>query len=392
MTRAPRFAHRRTTDPGGPTMPKPVPVPVRRKLLQLARRGEAAASLAAAFGLPVRTVRHLLKRFRDRGEAAVAPDYLAPRPLPHAHPAEVRDAALALRRDHPSWGAELIRVALRVGRPELPSPSATTPRRWSRDAGLGPAPRGHRPSGPRARAAAPHEAWQVDASERIPLRDGTEVCWLRVVDEASGAVLRTAVFPPGAVEPGASPGHPGRAPGDVRAVGPARAIAGGQRHAVGLAGRPADGPGLLAGRPGGGRGRQPAPPPRGQRRGRALSGGRQGLGGARAVRLGGRAGGAAGGAGPLAPRALPDARRAAPRRGLPRPAALGPGLFPRGGGDGLGRAPGLGAAGVLRRAPAGRLAGPGVALPAALSGRRPVGGPRDLGGFRRPVEVVGVPG
>src|SRR4051794_13630464 len=253
-------------------MPKPVPVPVRRKLLQLARRGQGAAALAAAFDLPVRTVRHLLKRFRDRGAAAVDPDYRAPRALPHAHPAEVRDAALALRREHPGWGAELIRVALRVGRPELPSPSATTLRRWSRDAGLGPAPRGHRPSGPRARAAAPHEAWQVDASERIPLRDGTEVCWLRVVDEASGAVLRTAVFPPGAVEPGASPGHPGRAPGDVRAVGPARAIAGGQRHAVGLAGRPADGPGLLAGRPGGGRGRQPAPPPRGQRRGRALSG------------------------------------------------------------------------------------------------------------------------
>jgi hypothetical protein len=59
-------------------MPKPVPVPVRRKLLQLSRRGQGGAALAAAFGLPIRTVRHLLKRFRDRGEAAVDPDYRAP--------------------------------------------------------------------------------------------------------------------------------------------------------------------------------------------------------------------------------------------------------------------------------------------------------------------------
>src|SRR5262245_56465355 len=114
MTRTSRLANRRTTDPGGPTMPKPVPIPVRRKLLQRARRGEGAAALAAAFGLPVRTVRHLLKRFRDRGDGALAPDYRVPRGLPHAHTAAVREASLALRREHPGWGAELIRVALRA--------------------------------------------------------------------------------------------------------------------------------------------------------------------------------------------------------------------------------------------------------------------------------------
>lgn len=208
-------------------MPKPVPIPVRRKLLHRARSGEGAAELAAAFGLPVRTVRHLLKRFRDRGDGALAPDYRAPRGLPHAHAAAVRDASLGLRREHPGWGAELIRVALRVRRPELPSPSAASLRRWFRDAGLGPAPRGHRASGSRGRAAEPHQTWQVDASERIPLRDGRQVSWLRVVDEASGAVLGTAVFPPGLLEPGRAPGHPGHAAAVVRAMGPARAAAGG---------------------------------------------------------------------------------------------------------------------------------------------------------------------
>src|SRR5262245_29728293 len=94
------------------SMPKPIPVPVRRKLLQRARRGEAPAALAAAFGLPARTVRHLLRRFRERGEGAVTPDYRAPAPLPHAYPVDVREAASALRREHPTWGADLIRIAL----------------------------------------------------------------------------------------------------------------------------------------------------------------------------------------------------------------------------------------------------------------------------------------
>ena len=35
----------------------------------------------------------------------------------------------------------------------------------------------------------------MGASELIPLADGTLVCWLRIVDEATGAVLRTARSP-----------------------------------------------------------------------------------------------------------------------------------------------------------------------------------------------------
>jgi hypothetical protein len=31
----------------------------------------------------------------------------------------------------------------------------------------------------------------MDAAELIPLADRTRVCWLRIVDEATGAVLET---------------------------------------------------------------------------------------------------------------------------------------------------------------------------------------------------------
>jgi transposase len=177
-------------------MPRPVPIPIRRKLFQRAQQGESTASLAAAFGLPPRTVRHLLQRLRQRGPDGLRPDYHPPRHLPQAYSAEVRQVALALRRDHPSWGAVLIWVALREGHPERSWPSPSTLRRWFHEAGLGPAPSPRRPRRRADRATVPHQTWQIDASERIALADGTQVCWLRVVDEATGAVLGTTIFPP----------------------------------------------------------------------------------------------------------------------------------------------------------------------------------------------------
>ena len=65
-------------------MPKSVPVPVRQKPWERAFRGESVASLADAFGLPPRTVRHLLKRRRDQGEPGLTPATARPssRPMP----------------------------------------------------------------------------------------------------------------------------------------------------------------------------------------------------------------------------------------------------------------------------------------------------------------------
>src|SRR5258705_11483112 len=86
-------------------MPKPIPIPVRQKLLQRAQLGESTASLAAAFGLAPRTVRHLRKRFRDRRPDSIPPDYRRPKEQAHAYSDRVREVALGLRRAHPSLGA-----------------------------------------------------------------------------------------------------------------------------------------------------------------------------------------------------------------------------------------------------------------------------------------------
>jgi transposase len=203
-------------------MPAPVPVPIRQALWDRHQRGATAPELAEAFGLPARTVRDILRRGRLRGREGLAPHRRAPAPRPE-HPA--RAAALLLRREHPAWGAGLIRVMLKRQGIE-PLPAARTIQRWVVAAGLGPATPGRRPArAARARAGSPHDTWQMDAAEDIPLADGSHACWLRIADEFTGAVLMTAIFPPREMEQRAGRRDPAVPPRGLHGLGHAGANA-----------------------------------------------------------------------------------------------------------------------------------------------------------------------
>jgi transposase InsO family protein len=79
-----------------------------------------------------------------------------------------------------------------------------TLQRWFRRAGLLAARSGRR-AGPSSyqRAQQPHDVWQMDAADQVALQNGRQVCWLRIADECSGAVLQTTVFPPSLLARGA---------------------------------------------------------------------------------------------------------------------------------------------------------------------------------------------
>lgn len=184
-------------------MPRPVPVPIRRAMLRRSQHGESASQLAHSFGLPLRTVRHLLCRFREMGDGTVDPSYKSAH-IQDASSQRFMRAALKMRQQHPTWGAGLIRVLLRNKSGKQSIPAERTIQRWFRRANLSPSPRGRRPSSQTNRAQRPHEVWQMDAKERVKLRSGELVSWLRLVDECSGAVLWTTVFPPRVLEPSAA--------------------------------------------------------------------------------------------------------------------------------------------------------------------------------------------
>jgi hypothetical protein len=218
-------------------MPHPTPLPLRQVIRQRAEQGQGIAEIAAALDLVPRTVRHLLQRIRMRGQEGLAPSYACSRDMGIYQVRNFLEQALALRREHPTWGAGLIRVFLRRGHPQAPIPAERTVQRWFQHAGLNPAPSGRRPTTANPqRAQQPHQRWQVDAAEQVGLKDGTRVCWLRIVDECTGAVLETAVFPPAEVELRSGYCRSGRFAPCFSALGTTSGDARGQRHPVGFVG------------------------------------------------------------------------------------------------------------------------------------------------------------
>ena len=136
-----------------------------RQVIRRRLTGPRAAAIAAAPRPVPRTVRHLLQRWRRRkGPASLAVSYVSPVAARSRTVRELRDEAERFRRDHPTWGAGLIRVHLRRAHPRHELPAERTIQRWLERAGL--APRGRRPGVNPDRAARPHEVWQMDAAER----------------------------------------------------------------------------------------------------------------------------------------------------------------------------------------------------------------------------------
>jgi transposase len=213
-------------------MPQALAVAVRQTIVERHLAGASLPAIARALGLSPWTVRTLWRRYRDRGDAGLVPDYAAcGRPGPR-HPQPLYAHALLLRRAHPGWGAGVIRTELAQQHPQLALPHEATLRRWFRDAGLALSPAPPRPPTP-PRAQVPHERWQLDATEQIPLADGSRVSWLAASDEATGAMLGAVVFPLRPLDDGGSVGGAGGVADLVRPVGAAYPAARRQRRAVG---------------------------------------------------------------------------------------------------------------------------------------------------------------
>lgn len=195
-------------------MPRALSVPLREEIVERHRRGETLASVAGEMALPYYTVRKVWRYHARRGSLQPRYDRCG-RPGVRSSRWAHR-SALWLKRRHPRWGAGLILTLLRERRPEEPLPHERTLQDWFKRAGL---TRPRSPGAPplpqeRGRASEPHEVWQMDAKEQVALGDGTQVCWLTLTDEASGALLGAEVFPPGALGPGGTlGGESGAVPG-----------------------------------------------------------------------------------------------------------------------------------------------------------------------------------
>jgi hypothetical protein len=207
-------------------MPQAIAVAVRQQIVERREAGGTLEAVAGELGLAYYTVRGIWRRYRLRGPGGLGPDYGRCGRWGRRAPRLVERAALTLRRRHPRWGAGLIRVLLQERWPQVAVPSTRTLQRWFGAAGLV-APRRQRLPQERAWARAPHEVWQVDATEGQRLASGERASWLAATDECSGAQLGATPFPPALLRSSHARGGAGRIARAVRPLGTARTAAGG---------------------------------------------------------------------------------------------------------------------------------------------------------------------
>jgi transposase len=186
-------------------MPRALSFPYREEIVRRHQAGEPLSTVAQSLHVPYATAKKWWGRYRAHGEAGLQSGYPDCGPQGARTAPAVQQAALALRQEHPTWGAGLIRLQLLAQFPTATLPRERTLQRWFRAAGLQP-PRAKRPPIARHRGQQPHAVWEVDAKERMRLRDGSGTSVLSVTDEATGAVLGLVPFPPVSLEPGAPGG------------------------------------------------------------------------------------------------------------------------------------------------------------------------------------------
>ena len=169
---------------------------VRHKLIGMKKSNHSIKAIAEALQLSPATVKNIWKRYLTGGEEAFAASYVhCGRPIQAESEVCFRLIRL-IRCLHPTWGVPYIMVRVREKYPEIRFQSIRHyQRRLFKQSGK--MPKAVLPPRPQAeRSRIGHDTWQIDAKERFAIQSGQEMCYLTIVDEATGALLATRAFPP----------------------------------------------------------------------------------------------------------------------------------------------------------------------------------------------------
>jgi len=178
-------------------MPAPVANEIRREIVKRHEAGESLKAISGDMGVPYETTRKIWRHWRTYGKLSA--NYEQAKKRGTRRYTDVYAIAIEMKRTHPKWGAQLIRVKLAASHVDLPS--VRTLQRWFREAEVSRSPKASRKRSEYVkRGQVVHEVWAVDAKERMRLADGSSACWLVATDEASGAILGTQSFPPVALD------------------------------------------------------------------------------------------------------------------------------------------------------------------------------------------------
>lgn len=164
-------------------------------------------ALCARFGISEKTGYKWRARFLAGGPTALADQSHAPHVPAHRVPPAIRDAIVALREAHPTWGARKLRVVLCTQHPTTVWPAPSTITTLLGQAGLL-APRRRRSDATRTWPVAgltqptgPNDVWTADFKGEFRLRTGAYCYPLTVADLHARFLLGCTAMPSTASEP-----------------------------------------------------------------------------------------------------------------------------------------------------------------------------------------------
>lgn len=153
-------------------------------LEQFQAEGANRREVCRTWGIAPKTAYKWAARARSQTSDALSDRSRRPHTSPAASSAEVEAEVLALRAQHPAWGARKIaRLMQQAGRGEVPALSTIT-RILDRHGLLREVPQ-HAASVGSFERAQPNELWQMDFKGHFALRDGTRCHPLLLLDDHS---------------------------------------------------------------------------------------------------------------------------------------------------------------------------------------------------------------
>jgi transposase InsO family protein len=160
----------------------------RKEFVRLAlQEGVNRRELCRRFGISPDVGYKWLRRWQA-GDRELADQSRRPKTMPKRSEAVMEARIVAVRDQHPAWGARKIAHCLRRDGRAVPVPS-TVHRILCRNERIKPSGNAPPTLGHRFEKEAPNQLWQMDFKGHMPLTDGTDCHPLTVVDDHSRYVL-----------------------------------------------------------------------------------------------------------------------------------------------------------------------------------------------------------
>ncbi len=166
-------------------------------IAEVLRAEETMTNLCRSFGISRKTGYKWQERYHAGGPPALVDVSRRPHINPNATPTEIRDRILALRTEHPTWGARKLRARLQCIHPEQHWPAASTIHQIVKRAGLTRTSQRRRVvrfTQPLVEVARPNQVWCMDFKGSFDCSNGERCDTFTVTDAFSRFVLHCQVI------------------------------------------------------------------------------------------------------------------------------------------------------------------------------------------------------